>query len=638
MRAQSATQSKSRSFAIDLAIAVSLLLATLAVYFQAHQFDFVNFDDPEYVSANPHVRGGLSADNIVWALTSTESANWFPVTRLSHLVDGELFGLRSGWHHLTNVVIHGLAAAMLFAFLRRATKSLWPSAFVAFLFALHPLHVESVAWVAERKDVLSALCWFVALWGYVRYVERPTAGWYMVVVAAFCLGLMAKPMIVTLPLVLLLVDVWPLGRKPALKGKIPLFGLAAVGAVVTFVVQQQSGAVRELAWFPLGARVENALVSYVVYLWKTVYPTGLAVFYPYPEGIPLWQAAASLAVLAAITIVALRQWRARPYMAVGWLWFLVTLAPVIGILQVGAQARADRYMYVPMIGLLILLAWGARELADRFPQLKMAVAALGVAACLVCVPATEAQIGTWRNSETLFTHAIQVTGDNYLAQHNLGSALLADAGRLPEAEAHLREAVRLNPDSVRARTDLGSALAKMGRRPEAIAEFQAALKLDPSAAILHHNLANALLESGRPAEAIAEYETALRIDPNYVEARQALARAHYSRGVELAKSGHAPEAIAEMEAALRVEPNYPEAHNNLAVVLSQIPGRSAEAVSHLREAVRLRPDYMDARYNLALALAESGQMAEATAAVEAGLRIAPDPQLQDLLSKLRATK
>jgi tetratricopeptide (TPR) repeat protein len=614
-------------------------VATFAVYFQTRNFDFVNFDDPEYVSQNAHLKAGLTGDGIVWAFTSTESANWFPLTRLSYLLDVELFGLQSGWHHLMNVFFHGLAVVLLFAFLRRATGSTWPSALVAFVFALHPLHVESVAWIAERKDVLSAFFWFLALWCYVRYIERPSAARYAMVAAAFCLGLMAKPMIVTLPLVLLLVDVWPLRRRPALKEKLPLFAIAIAGAIATFVVQQQSGAVRELASVPFGMRIENALVSYAVYLEKTLWPAGLAVFYPYPKDIPIWEPAAALVLLTAITVFSMRQFRARPYFAAGWFWFLVTLAPVIGIVQVGGQARADRYMYVPMIGLLILVAWGGLELVERRPRLKTPALALAILACCAFTPVTWAQIGYWQNGETLFAHAVAVTEDNYLAQHNLGSALLNRPGRLDEAATHLREAVRLNPDSVRARTDLGSALAKMGRYPEAIAEFQAALKLDASAAILHHNLGNALLESGRTAEAIAEYENALRLDPGYSEARHSLAAAHYSRGIELAKSaGHAPEAIAELEAALRIQPDYAEAHNNLGVVLSQIPGKSAEAVSHLREAVRLRPDYADARYNLALALAESGHVADAITVVQAGLRMASDPQLQELLGKLQAAK
>jgi len=619
------------------AIAIVLFLATFAVYFQTRQFAFVNFDDPEYVSANAHVRGGLSAANIAWAFTSTESANWFPLTRLSYLLDGELFGSDSGWFHLTSVLIHALAALLLFAFLRRATGAIWSSAFVACVFALHPLHVESVAWVAERKDVLSALFWFLALWGYVRYAERPSAGRYALVAAAFCLGLMAKPMIVTLPLLLMLLDLWPLGRRQRFAEKLPLFGLAIAASIATFVVQEHSGAVRELAVFPLGERIANALVSYIVYIWKTIWPSGLAVFYPYPAQVPAWQAAAAAMALALalVTIAAIRQPKARAYLTVGWLWYLITLAPVIGIVQVGAQARADRYLYVPMIGLLLVLAWGARDAVQRWPRLRNFAAGLAILLCAACLLATWTQVGYWRNSQTLFAHAIEATGDNYLAQHNLGSALLSEPDRLEEAAAHLREAVRLTPGSVRARTDLGSALAKMGRLPDAIAEYQAALKLDPSAAILHHNLGSALSQSGRLVEAIAEYEQALRIDPGYEDARRDLAAAHYSRGVELAKSpGRATEAIGELEAALHIQPDYPEAHNNLGVILSQIPGRSVEALSHLRDAVRLRPNYAEARYNLALALAESGRVADAIAEIQAGLRFGPDPQLQELLAKL----
>jgi len=586
-------------------ICAALAIATFAVYLQVFHFDFVNYDDPEYVSANPHVRAGIRADGIAWAFTSTEAANWFPLTRLSEMLDYQLSGMHAGWHHLTNVAIHAAAAILLFLFLLTATGSRWPSAFVAFVFALHPLHVESVAWISERKDVLSALFWFLALWAYVRYTKTPSRSWYALVLAAFGAGLMSKPMIVTLPVLLLLVDIWPLHRRASFREKAPLFALSAAAAIFTFVVQRSSGAVRTLEIVPFPLRIENALVSYVVYIGKTVWPSGLAVFYPYPASIPAWQPALAAVAIAAVTFLAWRRRQDFPFLTVGWLWYLVTLAPVIGLIQVGSQSRADRYMYVPMIGLLIMVAWSIPARRGAGGRLLSPVI---VIAALACIPLAWTQAGYWQDSETLFRRALDVTKENYLAEHNLGSALLDTPAKLPEAEAHLREAVRLAPDSVRAHTDLGSALAKMGRFPEAIAEYRTALRLDPSSEITQNNLASALADA---------------------------AGAHYRQGLDLAKAGRSAEAIAELETALNLRPDDPEAQNNLGVVLSQMPGRSAEAIAHFNKALKLRPDYEDARYNLAVALAESGKTAQAIQELETILRAHDDAQVREALRRLK---
>jgi tetratricopeptide (TPR) repeat protein len=618
----------------DLWICLLLLSAVFGVYAQTRQFAFVNYDDPDYVTDNPHVRHGVTGDGALWALTSTEAANWFPVTRLSHMVDVQLFGMESGWHHLVSVLIHAVASVLLFLVLLRATAARGPSAFVAFVFALHPLHVESVAWVAERKDVLCALFWFLALWAYVR-------GMHVLVIVAFVLGLMSKPMIVTLPFTLLLLDVWPLKRGLRLREKLPLFALAAAGAVLTFVVQKAGGAVRPAAVLGLG----NALVSYLVYIAKTVWPAGLAVFYPYPEKLALWLVALAAAALAAISWQVVRLRRLCPYLAVGWFWFLVTLVPVIGIVQAGEQARADRYMYVPMIGLAVIVAWGGADLLRKWPRLRAAVA---VGACAACAGAAWAQAGYWRNSETLFTHALEVTSGNYIAEHNLGTYLTDQPGRLPEAVSHLEQAVRLRPDLAQAHSDLGIALAGTpGRLEDAIAEFQTAARLRPDSEVPHINMGNALAQGGRlkdaaaeyetalriqpdaagvrdrltrvtadahyqagialargnhPSEAAAEFETALRVDPAYADSHKDigvfLSQMHYQSGIRLAQGGHPSEAVAEFEEALHFDPSYAEAHNNLGVVLSQLPGREDEAITHFREALRIRPDYQDARHNL----------------------------------------
>ena len=615
-----------------LAISLALFLITLLVYAPVYRFGFVNFDDPDYVTSNSHVRGGLTADSAVWAVTSTDAANWFPATRLSHLLDVEIFDLRPGGHHFTNAFLHALATVFLFAFLYAATAAAWPSVFVAAVFALHPLHVESVAWIAERKDVLSALFWFVALWSYVRR-------YYWLMLLAFCLGLLAKPMVVTLPLVLFLLDKWPLRQslRSALPVKISMLGLSAASAAATYLIQRGSGAVRELGQFPPGLRVENAVVSYAVYIFKMFWPTKLAVFYPYPHDLPVWQIVLSVLLLAAISIAVLRERRSRPYLAVGWFWYLGTLVPVIGLVQVGAQARADRYMYLPLVGLSMMLAWGLPEIL----QSKAAISG-AIIACLACAVLCEAQIQYWRNSETLFRHALDVTSGNYLAHHNLGVAL-ADEGRIPEAIEQYRAALQIEPNAANVQTDYGNALAKSGRIPEAIAHYRAALRVLPDSPIVHNDLANALAATpGGAPGAIAEYQTALHLKPDYEEARKNLAQVQsngaemqYNTGVDLARSGKAEAAIPYFEEALRLKPDYVDAHNNLGVVLAGV-GRVQEAISHFEDALRIDPNSADAHVNLGIALAGiPGRKAEAIRHFEAALRFKPDPEVRQMLDRLQ---
>jgi tetratricopeptide (TPR) repeat protein len=618
----------------DFPIYLALLAATFAVYAQVRHFDFVNLDDSAYTSGNLHVRRGITAEGLRWAFTSGDAANWFPVTWISHMLDCQLFGLASGWHHLTSVLIHGLAALLLFAFLRRATGARWPSALVAFLFAVHPLHVESVAWVAERKDVLSAFFWFLTMWAYVRYTERPGWGRYALVLLAFCSGLMAKPMIVTLPFVLLLLDVWPLGRlsfparaeadgKPRtaaiLREKAPLLALSLAVCVLTYLAQQRAGAVKALSAFPLSLRLENALVSYAVYIIRMFWPVRLAVFYPYPRHLPVWQASLAGLVLAGASVMVVRWHRSRPYLATGWFWYLGTLIPVIGLVQVGAQARADRYTYIPMVGLSIMVAWGVAELARR-PRVKPLAAALMSLACLACAVLAWFQVQHWRNSETLFRHALDVTTENAVAHDNLANYLMNVPGGLPEAVGHLEAALRIDADSVPAHTELGNALARIpGRLAESFPQFQAALRLAPDWPIAHNELGNALLKAGRLPEAITEFSTASRLDPDYADA-------HYNLGVALSQvPGRIPEAVAEYQAALRIKPDYAEAQLNLGNVLAGLPGRVTEATEAYQAALRMRPDYAEAHYNLGRVLSSMpGRVPDAMAEYEAALRIRPD--------------
>ena len=580
----------------DLWICLALLLATFAVYAPVRHFEFVNYDDNEYITENPYVRHGITPAGLKWALTSAEAANWFPVTRLSHMLDAQLFGLDSGLHHLTSVLIHALATLALFAFLLRATRSRWPSAFVATIFALHPLHVESVAWVAERKDVLSAFFWFVTLYAYVRYTERPDLRGYLLVVLPFSLGVMSKPMIVTLPLVLLLLDVWPLRRGMRIREKGPLFALSAVSMAIAYLAQQRAGAVTALGVHSLGSRIGNALVSYVIYIFKTVWPTGLAAFYPYPRSLPLWQTALAGLSLAGISILVLRSRRSHPYLAVGWLWYLATLVPVIGLVQVGAQARADRYMYIPMVGLAIMLAWGAADVLREWPAMKPLAMVSATAECLFLALLTWLQLPYWSNSETLFRHALAVTAENSVAHNNLGNALAAT-----------------------------------GRLPEAIAEYETALKIEPEHAEAHNNLGTVLIQTpGRLDDGIRHLVAALRIRPDYPEARNNFG------GALLQMPDRAQEAAAQFEAALRLRPDYEEARSNLGNALARIPGRMPEAVAQYQAALRIDPGDAEAHYNLGTVLARMGRTEEAIAQLETALLIRPDlQQAQQWLERLR---
>jgi tetratricopeptide (TPR) repeat protein len=415
--------------------------------------------------------------------------------------------------------------------------------------------------------------------------------------------------------------------------------MAAASAVTTWLVQQAGGAVRTAEQFPLPLRLENAAVSCVAYLLQWFWPARLAVFYPYPAEIPLWQAAPAALAIAAVSIVALRSIRRRAYLTVGWFWYLIMLAPVIGLVQVGAQARADRYTYMPTIGISIVLAWGAAEFLTRQPRARPAIVALAAASCAVAAGVTSVQLSAWRDSRSLFQHAVDVTANNYLAHHNLGVALAEMPDGTNQAITQFQAALRIKPDYLRAHTDLGSAYAKVGRFSDAMAEFRAAIAIDPDLPIPHNNLGNTYAQLGIWNEAISEYQIALRLDPEYTGARKSLAEAEYTLGLSLAKAGRTSEAGAHLEAALRARPDYPEAHNNLGVVLSQHPARIDDAIAQFEAALRLDPNYADAHVNLGVALSQlPGRIPDAIAHLEAAERIQPDPEVRQMIEKLIAEK
>jgi Tfp pilus assembly protein PilF len=534
-------------------VALGLLLLVLASYGRVGKYAFVDFDDSEYVYENPQVRAGLTLGGVSWALTTTHAANWHPLTWLSHMADVQMFGLEAGWHHWMNVLIHALDAVLLFLVLKYMTGAVWRSAVVAALFAVHPLHVESVAWVAERKDVLSTFFWLLTMGMYARYVQRPGASRYLGVMLSFALGLMSKPMLVTLPFVLLLLDYWPLGRLTAegssakasalilswgrtphlVLEKLPLLVLAAGSSIVTYVAQTLKAATAPLEHFPLGERVSNALVSYVLYLMKTVWPTSLAAFYPHPSSvgqpIPVWQPLAAATGLVVLTLLALVYGRLYPYLTVGCLWYVGTLVPVIGIIQVGSQAMADRYTYVPLIGIFIVVAWGVPELLSRWRYPRAVLSVLGTAVILGLSVATWAQTAHWRDNASLYTHAIAVTQNNWLAWNNLGNHYLR-GGDIRQALLSFQEALRIKPDYADAWYNAGVTFGRLEDYPRAIASYQESLRLDPDNADGWVNRGAAHQNLGQHSQAIACYESALRLRPADVIALRNLVVVHALQG------------------------------------------------------------------------------------------------------------
>ena len=581
-----------------------MVVATLALYNPVNRHPFVNYDDDRYVTENPHVHNGLTADTVTWALTAMEQGNWHPLTWLSHALDWQLFHQNPTGHHFTSVLIHAANAVLLFLLLLYATGRVGPGFFVAAIFALHPINVESVAWIAERKNVLSTFFFFAALIAYCWYAKKPDWRRYLAFGGLFILGLMSKPMVITLPFVLLLLDYWPLGRiqgSPAnaevpksslsrlLAEKLPLLALSAASAVITMQAQQAGGAMRSTSQFSLAVRLENAMVAYATYLWKMIWPVHLAPLYPHPgDSLAAWQVWISALLLLAVTSVVLR-FRSRRYLVTGWLWFLGILVPVIGLVQVGDQAMADRYAYIPLIGIFVMIAWATADLAD---SLKIGLGArLIPAACVLLALsfATHRQLGYWSSSYDLWTHALAVTGKNFIAQDNLGGALLL-LGKPDEAYPHFQAAAQINPKDPMSHSNLGAYLQEHGRLAEAVEQHNRTITLTSDAGLLastYANLGTAYRHLGEDEKARESYDQALRLNPNQSNAYLGLGQLlekqsrleeainNYSRAVELLPTdtgllllGHAlesagrrPEALAAYQAALKLSPDMPEAQH-----------------------------------------------------------------------------
>jgi protein O-mannosyl-transferase len=647
-------------------ICLALAVVTAAIYVRAARNDFVNYDDSVYVTENVHVNSGFKWANVQWAFKSGHASNWHPLTWLSHMADCQLFGVRASAIHLVNVGFHVINAVLLFLVLRGMTAATWRGAMVAALFALHPLHVESVAWISERKDVLSTLFFLLTVGAYAAYVKscaqspqskvpvgpglerrslvtRHSIHFYLLALLFFALGLMSKPMLVTTPFVLLLLDCWPLQRlanaqankqnsvsvtglqspratlRSALRlllEKLPFFGLSLASSFITFLVQRRGGAVSTALTF--GGRLANALVSYVRYLKKMVWPDDLAVLYPHPGHWPMWQVLACAGLLLAISAVAIGLARRKPYLIVGWLWFLGTLVPVIGLVQVGIQSMADRYTYVPLIGLFIIVVWGADDLLAEClaPPWRGALVGFGAAAALGgCAWVTARQIGIWRDSESLFLRTVQVTQNNYLAHNNLGF-YYSGKGKVADAMEQYRLALKINPGYEDALNNLGYALAGQHKIAEAIPLYEAALRIRPKHPDVHNNFGNALSEIGKLDEAIQHYQAALNQNPEHADA-------HNNLGIALAMKGKLDDAIPQFQAAIRCKPNYASAHSNLGNALA-VQHKLDEAIREFQESLRLKPDEAQPHNNLGNVLVEQGRVDEAIAHYREALRLNPD--------------
>jgi Flp pilus assembly protein TadD len=606
-------------------LAALLAVATLLTFSQVLWCGFVDYDDPYYVTQNSHLQAGLNRADVSWAFSTLHHGNWHPLVWLSLMLDAQVYGTNhpTGFH-LTNLLWHVGSVLLLFAALRRLTGETWPSALAAALFAIHPLNVEPVAWVSERKGILSTFFWVLALWAYARYTERPSLGRYLCVALSLVLGLMAKPMLITLPFVLLLLDFWPLNRLKApppetpendnirpqarrwrrlgllLLEKLPLLAVV-VGFSVLAVIAQGHGDALHSEEFSTATRLKNAALSYVWYLRQAVFPNGLAAFYPHPgDSVPLWQAVSAVLLLLAFTGVALGLVRRAPYLAVGWLWFLGTLVPVLGLVQVGMHARADRYAYVPLIGLFLLASWGITDLAKRWRRVQLVAAVVAVA--LICfMTASWAQTLVWRNSQALWEHDLQVAGENCTAHSNLG--IWFDSRAEPEkALRHYRAAVRLSANDPRARFNLAMALLSRNAVEEATHHLEIAVRLNPGMASAHGSLGHALMRQGRLKEAVAHGQEAIRLDPTS-------AQAHQDLGLALLLHGQPRKGIVHVREAARLDPTSPSRHNILGAVLIN-RGECREAIQHLTEAVRLDPGSHPGHANLGLAYQVREEWAE----------------------------
>ena len=647
-------------------VCLFLALITFALYWPVRHFEFNNYDDAQYVTENPHVRNGLTGAAIKWAFQSGYAANWHPLTWLSHLLDIEFFGLNAGGHHFTNLLLHVAGTVLLFLVLRQYTGALWRSALVAALFAWHPLHVESVAWVAERKDVLSGLFWMLTLLAYGKYAQQsecpgnqsPQAGvnlYFVLALIFFALGLMAKPMLVSLPLILLLLDFWPLNRiscfrssavpaaaaettaslqiplLSAIVEKVPFFILSALSCAATFFVQKHYGAVMELANFPVSERIANALVSYATYLGKLFWPARLAIPYPYNHKLPVAEILGAAVLLLALTALALRCIKSHPPLFVGWMWFIITLLPVIGLVQVGGESMADRYTYIPSIGIFIIVAWEIFRHLDSAPPTRHPLTVIPAAIVLVaCIVTSSRQINYWKDSVALWTHAIAVTRNNAAAECNLGAALFI-RGKTDDAIEHERISLKINPDNPEAENNLGWFLGQKGKWDEAIPHFLAAANSHIRRDKFYLNLSLAYLNTGHPAEAVPQLRRFISLNPD-------VPLAHAWLGDAFTQQGHFAEAIEQFRIVLQLTPNDVSALQKLSWLLATAPDprlrNAGDAVRLAALATQLAPRDPTVWDAQAAAFAEAGDYVNAVSAATRALQLLPPPD-QELAKQIQ---
>ena len=621
----------------EIIICLFLVAATLAVYWQITNHEFINYDDETYITKNLNVQTGLTFESIKWAFTSFHAGNWHPVTWLSHMLDIELYGLNPMGHHWTNLQFHIANTLLLFFILQQMTGALWKSAFVAALFALHPLHVESVAWISERKDVLSTFFWILSMWAYVRYLRHPDKKRYFLLIFFFIIGLMTKPMLVTLPFALVLLDFWPLSRfqtkdkynfsfktiRSLVLEKLPLFVFSAASCIVTFFAQQEGGAIKSLDAFPLTLRIGNALFAYLSYLGKTIWPQNLALIYPYPEVSIFWQIILSLPLMICISVLVIKLSRGFPYLAFGWLWYFGTLIPVIGLVQVGSQSMADRYTYIPLIGIFIILAWGAADISARWQLRRILLLLFSISALVLISVSTWLQIHYWKNSMVLLERTLNVTHNNSMAHYVFGDELDRQ-GKIDKAVLEYNKALHIRPEFARAHNALGAAFLRDGKLREAIYHFNEAVDIDSNYTKAHNNLAIALLTKGKFEEAVFHYKKALKINPKDEYTRKNLANLllnqrsideallHYNKvllfnpedfdayhklGGILAKQGKVDEAMSHFAEAIRINPDYAPAYNEIGIILAQ-KGKLQKSKEFFLKAIQIKPDFKEARNNL----------------------------------------
>jgi tetratricopeptide (TPR) repeat protein len=646
-----------------ISVSVLLIVLTLITYWQVKNYAFINYDDDKYITENRHVITGLKLDNIKWAFQSTYASNWHPLAWLSLMVDAQLFGLNAGYYHLTNLFLHILNTLLLLLILYKMTGALGRSTLVAALFALHPLHIESVAWVTERKDVLSMFFMLLTLWAYIHYIQKPDYKRYSLIFVAFALGLMTKPILVTLPFVLLLLDYWPLQRfslrneknidsvlttKTAaalIYEKIPLFFLTGLSIALTIIAQRAE--IEFMQSIPALLRVENALVAYCGYIFKMIWPVSLGVLYPHSAYIPLWKVSVSAILLATVSGIAIYTIKKMPYIAVGWFWYLGTMVPVIGIVQVGVQSMADRYTYIPLIGLFIILAWFLSDALEKIPYKKYIIATVSAVIVLLLVTLSWSQLKYWKNSHELLTHTLEVTRDNYTMHCNL-AVLLAGQGDSKAAEFHYLEALKINPDDKDTNINFGNLLVRQGRLDEAIERYINAIKSKPNFAKAYNNLGIAYVQRGDRQKAIEQFSTAVKINPSYLDAQNNLKMALLQKqvkesastkqsadsedistfsgqmmvGTSLMKKGDLDGAIKHFQEALKIEPENINAHVSMGLALGYKRNFDG-AISHFRTAIKINPRIPEIYNSLAVALAYTGKTDKAIAQLNKALEINP---------------